>query len=405
MPTLEARVPSPALARTRIQSIDTLRGRVMIIMAIDHTRDFLHYVAQQFSPEDLTQTNVVLFFTRWFTHFCAPVFVFLAGTSAYLSARRGKSPAEVSRFLLTRGLWLLFVEMGLIALGASFDITYTNIVWQVIWAIGWSMIALSALIFLPWNVLLAFSLIMIVGHDTLDGLKPEQFGAFAWLWQTLHVGFTLIQPMKSHTFIVIYPLIPWIGVMSAGYCFGRVMDLDAAHRQRMLWRLGVGLIAAFVALRLINVYGDPSPWTSQPRAVMTFLSFLAASKYPPSLLYLLMTLGPALIVLALMERMPVGDRNPLLVFGKVPLFYYIIHWYLLHCVAIGLAWSRYGRIGFLFGLPPSMLPWSVGYPADYGYPLWVVYVVWAAAVTALYPLCAWFAGVKARNRSAWLSYL
>ncbi len=266
MPTLEARVPSPALARTRIQSIDTLRGLVMIIMAIDHTRDFLHYGAQHFSPEDLTQTNVVLFFTRWITHFCAPVFVFLAGTSAYLSARRGKSLAEVSRFLLTRGLWLLFVEMAIITLGASFDITYTNIVWQVIWAIGWSMIALSALIFLPWNALLAFSLIMIVGHDTLDGLKPEQFGALAWLWQILHVGFTMIQPTKSHTFIVIYPLIPWIGVMSAGYCFGRVMDLDAAHRQRMLWRLGLGLIAAFVALRLLNVYGDPSPWTPQPRA-------------------------------------------------------------------------------------------------------------------------------------------
>lgn len=406
--TLTATVPSrtaPALAR--LQSVDVLRGLVMVIMALDHVRDFFHFGAQHFSPEDLTQTTAVLFFTRWITHFCAPVFVFLAGTGAYLSGRRGKRTADVSRFLWTRGLWLIVVEMALVTLGASFDVSYRFVVWQVIWAIGWSMVALSVLIFLPWRVLLVFSIGMIVLHNGLDPITPEQFGSMAWLWQILHAPFSMIEPSPGHTVLVIYPLIPWIGVMSAGFCFGRVLDLDLDRRRRRLFGLGLALTAGFVVLRLVNGYGDPSPWSAQSTSTLTVLSFLRTTKYPPSLEFLLMTLGPACLALGMLtaiDRQPLSTRNPLLVFGKVPLFYYLLHWYVLHLVAIMMAWFRYGRIGFMFGVPSSLLPLGT-YPDDYGYSLPVVYVVWAAIVIAIYPACLWYARVKARSRSVWLSYL
>jgi hypothetical protein len=193
--------------------------------------------------------------------------------------------------------------------------------------------------------------------------------------------------------------------MSAGYCFGRVFDLDSADRRRLIWRLGVALTLAFIALRAVNLYGDPSPWSAQSNSLMSVLSFLNATKYPPSLAYLLMTLGPALMALAALERITVGDRHPLLVFGRVPLFYYVVHWYALHFVALALAWGRYGRFDFILGLPPSVGPFSVGYPADYGYPLWVVYVAWVGIVAAIYPACLWFARLKQRSRAMWLSYL
>jgi uncharacterized membrane protein len=377
----------------------------MVIMALDHIRDFFHVGAQRFSPEDLTQTDAALFFTRWITHFCAPVFVFLAGASAYLASRRGMNAAATSRLLWTRGLWLIVIEMTLVLLGGTFNFSYDFVIWQVIWAIGWSMIALSVLMFLPWRALLAFSVAMIALHNTLDGVTPEQFSSFGWLWKILHVGLTTIQLSERHVILVIYPLIPWIGVMSAGYCFGKVFDLDADHRRRLLLQLGTALTAGFVVLRLANIYGDPSPWAVQSSGEITLLSFLRTSKYPPSLDYLLMTLGPAIAALGLLDRVSVGERNPFLVFGRVPFFFYVIHWYVLHSVALGMAWMRYGRVDFLFGLPPSLLPTSAGYPPDYGYDLWVVYLIWAAIVAGLYPICWWFARLKARHRSMWLSYL
>jgi len=406
--TLTATVPSrtaPALAR--LQSVDVLRGLVMVIMALDHVRDFFHAGAQHFPPEDLTQTTAVLFFTRWITHFCAPVFVFLAGTAAFLSGRRGKRPADVSRFLWTRGLWLIVLETAVVTLGSSFDVSYTFVVWQVIWAIGWSMIALSVLIFLPWRALLVVSVGMIALHNTLDGVNAEQFGSIGWLWQILHVPFTVMEPSANHTVLVIYPLIPWIGVMSAGYCFGRVFELDPDRRRRLLIVLGLAVTVGFVVVRLVNGYGDPSPWSVQSTTTLTLLSFLRTTKYPPSLEFLLMTLGPSFLALAALstiDRRPLSPRNPLLVFGKVPLFYYLLHWYVLHLVAIVMAWLRYGRFGFLFGLPPALLG-PTDYPADFGYSLLVVYVVWAAIVIAIYPACLWYSRVKARSRSAWLSYL
>ena len=377
----------------------------MVIMALDHIRDFFHHDSQLFSPEDLTRTGAALFFTRWVTHFCAPVFVFLAGTGSYLATRRGMSRAAVSRFVLTRGLWLVVVEMTLVLFGGTFNFSYQFVIWQVIWAIGWSMVALSVLVFLPWRLLLAFSVFMIAGHNALDGIRSSQLGSFGWIWKILHEGFAVINLPGGIMAFSVYPLIPWIGVMSAGFCFGRVFDLDPQKRRTLMLQLGLALTAAFVLLRVLNIYGDPSPWSGQPSGIMTALSFLRASKYPPSLLFLLMTLGPALVALSALERTNVSSRNVFLVFGRVPLFYYVLHWYLLHLAAIGFAWMRYGRVDFMFALPPALSPSPAGYPQDYGYALWVVYLVWAAIVASLYPLCRWFADVKARKRSPLLSYL
>ena len=388
----------------RIQSVDVLRGSVMVIMALDHIRDFFHYDSQLFSPEDLTKTNAALFFTRWITHFCAPVFVFLAGTGSYLATRRGMSHTAVSRFLVTRGLWLVFVEMTLVLFGATFNLSYEFVVWQVIWAIGWSMVALSVLIFLPWQALLVFSVVMIAGHNALDGIRSSQLGAFGWIWKILHEGFAMLALPNGVTAFSVYPLIPWIGVMGAGFCFGRVFDLDPGKRRALMMGLGLALTVAFLVLRFANGYGDPGRWTTQPTPLFTVMSFLRTSKYPPSLLYLLMTLGPSLMALSVFEKVTVNARNPFLVFGRVPLFYYVVHWYLLHLVAIGFAWVRYGRIDFMFGVAPALSPIPTSYPEGYGYSLWIVYLVWATIVVALYPLCRWFADVKARRRSTLLSY-
>jgi uncharacterized membrane protein len=389
----------------RIQSVDILRGVVMIIMALDHVRDFFHHDSQLFSPEDLTKTGAALFFTRWLTHFCAPVFVFLAGTGSYLATRRGMSRAAVSRFVLTRGLWLVAVEMTLVLFGSTFNLSYQFVIWQVIWAIGWSMVALSVLVFLPWRLLLVFSVLMIAGHNAFDGIRSSQLGAFGWAWKILHEGFAAIELPGGIMAFSVYPLVPWIGVMSAGFCFGRAFDMDPQKRRTLMLQLGLALTSAFVLLRVLNIYGDPSPWSTQPSAMMTALSFLRASKYPPSLLFLLMTLGPAIVALSVLERTNVSPRNAFLAFGRVPLFYYVLHWYLLHLVAVGFAWIRYSRVDFMFALPPALSPSPTGYPQDYGYALWVVYLVWLAIVAALYPLCRWFADVKASKRSPLLSYL
>ena len=389
----------------RIQSVDILRGIVMVIMALDHVRDFFHDNSQLFSPEDLTRTSAPLFFTRWITHFCAPVFVFLAGTGSYLATRRGMTRAAVSRFLVARGIWLVIVEMTLVLFAATFNLSYAFVIWQVIWAIGWSMIALAALVFLPWRLLLLFSVALIAGHNAFDGIQSAQLGSFGWIWKILHEGFVSVQLAGGRVAYVIYPLVPWIGVMSAGYCLGRVFEFDPDRRRRIFMWVGLGLTAAFLALRFVNAYGDPRPWSVQPDGLKTVLSFLRASKYPPSLLFLLMTLGPSLVALSLLDRIQVRGSNPLLAFGRVPLFYYVVHWYVLHLVAVGFAWMRYGRVDFMFTLPPALSMSPTAYPAGYGYDLWIVYLVWVSIVAALYPLCRWFAGVKARRQSVWLSYL
>jgi uncharacterized membrane protein len=395
-------------ARARLHSVDALRGIVMVIMALDHVRDFFHVYAKTFDPLDPSKTWTGLFFTRWITHFCAPTFVFLAGTGAFLSTRRGKTKKELSWFLLTRGLWLVLLELTLVRLGWFFNFDYHFVFVQVIWAIGWGMVLLAGLVFLPTRVIAAFGLAMIALHNLLDNFKSADFGALRWLWVVLHETNVLF-PREGSLLLIAYPLIPWVGVMAAGYAFGEILTLERERRRRLLFRVGLTAVVLFVGLRWLNVYGDPLGWAVQERGPwFTFLSFLNTQKYPPSLLFLLMTLGPSIIALALFDRAPGrepgGLLHPFVIFGRVPLFYYLLHVPLMHVVAVVLAYIKYGRADWLFAnwaLPgqPQIEP------QGYGYDLWVVYAIWLGVVLALYPLCRWFAGVKSRRRDAWLSYI
>ena len=393
------RVAAPV--RARLDSIDLLRGIVMVIMVIDHTRDFVHGPALHYDPTDLTRTSAAIFMTRWVTHFCAPVFVFLAGVSAYLQTLRGKTAGELSIFLLTRGLWLVFVEIVVLHLLVWFNLDFRFIgPLQVIWAIGWSMVALAALVHLPLRAVAAIGVGMIALHNTLDGVMNQSL----W-WMVLHrAGFTMLGASGPLVWVQ-YPLIPWIGVMAAGYAFGAVYELDPHRRFRIVARLGLALTAAFIVVRAINVYGDPSRWSVQPTVLFTVFSFINTTKYPPSLLYLLMTLGPALVALALFEAGGAGQagaaRGALVTFGRVPLFFYLWQWVLAHTAAIVANIIAARSIAYLFLMPPAIF----NLPSGYGFRLWVVYLCWACIIAIEYPLCLWFAGVKRRRRDWWLSYL
>jgi uncharacterized membrane protein len=410
--------PEPAKPeRRRIDSIDLLRGIVMVIMMLDHTRDFVHSGVFVFDPTDLTKTTQAVFFTRWITHFCAPVFVFLAGTGAYLQLSRGKSKKELSKFLLTRGLWLIVLEITLVRFGMLFSLDYRFLgMLQVIWVIGVSMIILAALIHLPLRVIGAFGVGMILLHNLLDRFQVAGWNGpgtpipsvWAKLWILLHQpfsGFPLLPVMSPFVFVV-YNIVPWVGVMAAGYAFGSIYKKDAALRRRWLLAMGATATALFFFLRAINRYGDPAHWSAQKNLLFTILSFLNTTKYPPSLLFLLMTLGPAMVALALFESETniLGPlRKPLVTFGRVPLFFYLLQWYTAHLIAIVLGWLAGQPIAFQWESPIDKF--SHPPPPGIGFPLWVVYLSWIAGVLLLYPLCKWFAGVKARRRDWWLSYL
>lgn len=400
--------------KRRIDSIDLLRGIVMVIMMLDHTRDFVHNAALQFDPTDLSRTNIALFLTRWITHFCAPVFVFLAGTGAYLQLARGKSKADLSRFLVTRGLWLILLELTIVKLGVFFnpDIRFLGFL-QVIWVIGVSMIVLAVLIYLPKSVIAALGLLMIALHNLFDSIRVEGWQgpgtpipAFSSkIWIVLHQPFSGFPVLgdNSPVIAVIYPLIPWIGVMAVGYAFGALYQLDVQRRRRLLLIIGGAATLLFIVIRAVNIYGDPSQWSPQKNSVYTLLSFVNTTKYPPSLLFLLMTLGPSILALALFESTSSGGaiRTFFVTFGRVPLFFYILQWYTAHVISIVLHLA--------FGKPVSWLwqsPINFGQPQPgIGFNLGVVYLAWITGVLILYPLCKWFAGVKQRRRDWWLSYL
>jgi len=389
---------------SRLGSIDKLRGLVMVIMALDHTRDFLSNAP--FDATDLAHTNPALFLTRWITHFCAPVFVLLAGTGAYLSTSSGKSTATLARFLATRGLWLVFLEVFVITpLGWSFNWDFGFVRMQVIWAIGASMVVLAALVpILPRRLIGGLGLLIVLGHNLLDGPQTALLGPIAPVWQFLHAISPV--PVAPHKLLIfLYPLAPWFGVMALGYGFGDLVQLEATRRRTTLLILGTGMILLFLMLRASNLYGDPKPWIAQPSAVMTALSWINATKYPPSLDYLLMTLGPAMIVLALIDRAPTVLTTPLATLGRVPLFYYLLHLPLIHGIAVLLSQLRYGRSRWLMHDMMAQRGAAFPLPHGYGYDLWVVYAVWIAVVIALYPACRWFARVKQTRRHPLLSYL
>jgi len=384
--------------------VDALRGLVMIIMALDHTREFFHADAMVFQPEDLTRTSAVLFFTRWVTHICAPVFMFTAGLGAFFWLGRGRTTGQLSRFLWTRGLWLVVLEVTVLRLAMNFSFLSGPVALTVLWALGLSMIVLGFLVWLPVRALAILSLLTIALHNLADSISGKQlFGSAAWIWNFLH------QPgMFSAGKMVIlvgYPLVPWAAVMAAGFCFGRLMVMEDPFRRRQ-WLMRVGLVVtvAFFVIRGINVYGDPFPWSGQVPG-MTVLSFLKCTKYPPSLDFLLMTLGPALLLLAWMDAARFSKANPLVVFGRVPLLYFVIHIVLIHALTIPFALTRYGEAAFLFNPLPSSGGPSQLFPPDYGYPLGVVYLVWVLVVMLMYPLCLWFARLKERRKEWWLSYL
>ena len=391
-------------ARMRLQSIDILRGLVMVIMALDHSRDFLSNAP--FDPTDLAHTSPALFFTRWITHVCAPVFVLLAGTGAYLSTSNGKSTLDLARFLATRGLWLVFLEVAIITpLGWSFNWSFSFVRMQVFWAIGASMVVLAALVpVLPRRMIGALGLLIVLGHNLLDGPHADWLGPLAPTWRFLHT--MSVVPIAPHQMLIfLYPLAPWFGVMALGYGFGDIVQLEASRRRMALLSLGAGMILLFLILRASNLYGDPKPWIAQPTTVMTALSWINGTKYPPSLIYLLMTLGPAMIVLALIDRAPPIVTHPLATLGRVPLFYYLLHLPLIHGIAVLLSHLRYGQSGWLMHDMMAQKGAAFPLPHGYGYDLWVVYAVWLGAVVALYPACRWFAGVKQKSRNPLLSYL
>ena len=396
--------PPPAAPSTRLAAIDVLRGLVMVIMALDHTRDF--FWSAPFDPTDLAHTTPLLFYTRWITHFAAPVFVLLAGTGAFLWMAKHQDKAQLSRFLVTRGLWLVVLEIAVIGpLGWAFSFDFHFIRLQVIWVIGLSMMILGGLIqLMSPRVLAAFGLILIIGHNLFDGPHAAWFGPLAGTWKLLH-SFSLLPLAPGHIVASLYPLIPWVGVMALGYGAGEIALLETGRRRRVLLTTGLVMIGLFALLRGLNLYGDPRPWVAQSDGLFSFLAVLNGNKYPPSLSYLLMTLGPALCFLAVADRLPTTIQAVLSTYGRVPLFYYLLHLPLLHGAAVVFSYIRYGQAPWLFQDLMALRHSPHPLPAGYGYDLGIVYLVWLAAVAVLYPACRWFGEVKRTARSPWLSYL
>jgi uncharacterized membrane protein len=396
-------IPASSTPAPRIQSVDALRGAIMMLMAIDHIRDYVARSAQQFLPTDLTRTTPAIFVTRWITHFCAPVFMLTAGLGAYFWMTRGHhSKAELSRLLISRCISLIVLEVTILRLIFFSQMSFTaNPV--ILWAIGISMIAPAGLIYLPMRVMAAVSIAIIALHNLLDHVSAQRFGRAAWIWGILHQQ--NVFAFHGINFVTAYPVLPWIAVMAGGYCLGTVFEWDAPRRRSFLVRLGLALAAAFVVVRAVNVYGDPLRWSQQASLGLTALSFLNVTKYPPSLDFLLMTLGPAMVLMAWLESFHFHFTNPLIVFGRVPFFYYGAHLLLAHLIAIGMNFVRYGAKPFLLIAPPSMGGPSQLFPVGYGFPLWTVYAVWVVVLLLLYPTCVWFARLKQRRHDWWLTYL
>jgi uncharacterized membrane protein len=375
-------------------AIDIVRGAVMVFMALDHVRDYVTEL--RFQPEDLSRGSAALFATRWLTHFCAPAFFLLAGVGIGVSRARGTSTGSLSRYLLLRGLWLLILEVIITPVGWQFGFDLLPVFALVLWALGWSMILMAALIHLPFAAVAVLSVVLIAGHNLLDPIQPQSLGRFAGLWTVLHApGFAILNVL-----FVGYPLVPWVAVMMLGYVLASLYSFDEVRRRRILVTIGAAAVVLFIMLRAFNTYGNAVPWTSQRTPALTVASFLNLRKYPPSLQFLLMTLGPTMIALALAERARGGLARFLSVYGRVPLFFYVMHIFVAHALAVLLAFAQGGewrRIPIV-NAPESIPDWyGVGLPG--------VYLAWITVVLLLYFPCRAFARLKDTRGDWWLRYL
>jgi uncharacterized membrane protein len=390
--------------RDRIESIDFLRGLVMILMALDHVRMYFGHGTWYAEPTNLATTTPLLFFTRWITHFCAPVFVFLAGTSAFLYGERKANIKETARYLFRRGIWLILVEIFIINFAWTFDITYSLLILQVIWAIGISMLTLSGLVFLPQRLILAIGLILVFGHNVLDSVTVQKSSGWDFIWSALHQPKTVVIN-STHIINFVYPVLPWMGLIALGYEFGAFYKKDFPIEQRKRWLLTLGVCGTllFTVLRGLNLYGEPHHWQTQASPVLSLMSFLNTTKYAPSLHFLLMTMGPALIFLAFVEEVRHRLTQPVVVFGRVPFFFYIVHLYTIHALAMlllvyeGRDWREY--ILSARGIASGTL-------SNFGLRLEAGFIVWILIVLLLYPLCRWYQKYRENHRSTWwLRYL
>ncbi len=397
-----------SLQKNRIESIDSLRGLVMVIMALDHVRDFIHSEAFTGDPLDIEQYNLALYFTRWVTHFCAPIFVFLSGISIYLQSFH-KSKKELGLFIVKRGLWLIFMEWTLIAFAWTFNPTFPIFPFQVIWAIGISMVLLGVLLLLKagYRSLFIIGIVIVVGHNVLDYFEKSPAFKANFFWDLLHSGtWKTYTVWGNHVALIIYPFIAWTGLMLLGYCCGTWFEKNVLPEKRVkyLKRLGFLLLLVFLILRFSNIYGDPFLWSKQNTLIQTILSFINVHKYPPSLLFLLLTIGVGLLALAYLEKVKNSFTQVMKTFGRTAFFYYLLHFYIIHLIAVALYFvhghsmaelMEYGKnFSFLFVVPGQ------------GESLGVVYFIWLAVVVMLYPLCKWYDQYKTSNKGKWwLSYL
>lgn len=400
--SIEKATSSIKLVTKRIVSLDILKGLVMILMTLDHVRDYFHFDAFYYDPTDLTQTSTALFFTRFATHFCAPVFVLLAGTSAFLVGRR-MNLNQLSIWLLKRGLWLILLEVTVIKFAWNFNATAPYIGLQVIWAIGAGMISLALFIRLPKYLSIGIALLMIFGHNLLDGFTPDVNEFFSFIWKLLHVQSHVV--FGDFMVKIAYPVIPWLGVMVMGYYMGELYrpEFDPKRRLKILVYSGISCLLLFVLLRSGNFYGDPVPWVKQSTSLFSLLSFLNVTKYPPSLLYLLITIGPSLVFLYIFERFDFSWLSPLITIGRVPMFWYIVHLYVIHIVAtIAAMLTGYHFSDMILSNFVTQEPHLKGF----GFSLGIVYLIWIGICLFLYALAKRYDHYKSSNRDKWwLSYL
>jgi len=399
------------ISRNRIQSIDVLRGIVMVIMALDHVRDFFFKAdvsgggaSVALDPTNLATTTPALFFTRWITHFCAPTFFFLSGTSVFLMGQT-KTKSELSLFLIKRGFWLVLVELFIITLAWTFNPFYNLFILQVIWAIGISMILFGLIIQLPFWFIFFLGFVIVFGHNLLDypGINKNLKGG--WLADLVYFSnFSVYTISKNHLFLIVYALLPWWGVMMLGYCFGKLYGktFDAMRRRKMLLMMGTGLIFLFIIIRLLKGYGDPFPMSQQPRGtVFTVLSFFNVNKYPPSLAFLSMTLGAAMLLLMFLENIRNNVTDFFRIYGRVPMLYYILHLYIIHAVAVIVFFAQ----GFSTSEIVTKNNPFLFKPPGFGFGLVGVYAVWLFVFLVLYPVCRKYDRYKSTHRQWWVSYL